>query len=328
MKSQILPLDPAKYSKHVIHGDDRIWAETNCYVDLWVELLHSLGFEPRAALAFTLAIDFEGDQWTFFKYQISDLNELYGLDVQELAVWRPLTIHIEEQIRRGNPVLVELDSYFLPDTAGTAYGREHTKTTVAVNAIDVTERTLEYFHNQGYYRLTGGDFASIFRLDSTEAAFLPPYVEFVKPHPERALAGTNLAQASLASLRRQIAMAPVNNPFLAFKARFEADFAWLSTESLDTFHHYSFATLRQFGACYELAATYLEWLAAAASLPLQKSAAAMRNLATEAKTLQFQLARAMIRKKPLDLTAIDVMAFEWQSAMTDLRELVSGAIRQ
>src|SRR4051795_7634725 len=129
MMKQILPLDPTRYQRHPIHGADRHWAETNCYVDVWVELLHALGFEPIAALPFTLAIDFEGDQWTFFKFALADLHELYGLDVQELAIWRPLVAHIEEQVTLGRPVLVELDSFHLPDTAGSAYRIAHVKST-------------------------------------------------------------------------------------------------------------------------------------------------------------------------------------------------------
>src|SRR5205814_10154285 len=105
MMRTILPLDPAAYRRHSIHTGDRIWAETNCYVDLWIELLHAWGFEPVAALPFTLAIDFEGDQWTFFKFPLADLLELYGLDVQELALWRPLVRHVEQQIVQGRPVL-------------------------------------------------------------------------------------------------------------------------------------------------------------------------------------------------------------------------------
>ena len=64
---RIRELDPATYERHLIHGEGRTWAETNCYVDVLVELLHGLGFEPLASLPFTLRIDFEGDQWTFFK---------------------------------------------------------------------------------------------------------------------------------------------------------------------------------------------------------------------------------------------------------------------
>ena len=56
-----------------IHRADRDWAETNCYVDIWIELLHAWGFEPIAALPFTFGIDFEGDQWTFYKPPLADL---------------------------------------------------------------------------------------------------------------------------------------------------------------------------------------------------------------------------------------------------------------
>jgi len=321
MMTQILPLDPARYAKHPIHGPDRIWTETNCYVDLWVELLHAWGFEPRAGLAFTLAIDFEGDQWTFFKFPLADLYALYGLDVQELAIWRPITLHIDEQIRRGHPVLVELDSFYLPDTVGTVYRREHTKSTVAINAIDIPSRHLDYFHNQGFYRLEGDDFTDVFRLAANDPAHLPPYVEFVKPNFERAPRGESLAAKSLVSLRRQIDMLPADNPFVPFKSRLEADLPWLANESLETFHRYSFATLRQFGSCYELAATYLQWLGQAAKIDLDAAARALTNIATEAKTLQFQLARAMMRKKPLDLAGVDVMAGDWQTAMEGVRRI-------
>ena len=216
MMTQILPLDPTTYRRHPLHGPDRIWAETNCYCDIWIELLHTLGMEPIAALAFTLAIDFEGDQWTFFKFPLTDLYDLYGLDVQELAIWRPLTTHVEEQLAQGRPVLVELDSYYLPDTAGTAYRQAHVKSTVAINAIDVAGHYLGYFHNQGYHALGGEDFHKVFRLEEgRDPGYLPPYVEFVKPRgvpPGRELLGTSIHQ-----LRRQLKQLPASNPFAKFK---------------------------------------------------------------------------------------------------------------
>lgn len=319
---QILALDPVTYQRHLIHGENRIWAETNCYVDVWTELLHCWGFEPIAALPFTLAIDFEGDQWTFFKFPHCDLYRLYGLDIQELAIWRTLVDHIEEQVTLGRPVLVELDSYFLPDTAGTAYQREHVKSTVAVNAIDVSNRKLGYFHNQGYYSLEGDDFINVFRLqEPRDPAHLPPYVEFVKRRLPTALIGGDLVQVSLALLRDQIAMLPDVNPFEKFKARFVIDLKWLATETLDAFHRYSFATLRQFGACYELSATYLSWLQMGTQLEFDKPIALLTELATDAKTLQFQLARSIMRKKPLDLSAIDRMATQWQAAMDGVKAI-------
>jgi hypothetical protein len=314
MMNSILTLDSGNYPRHSIHSENRIWAETNCYTDVWIELLHAWGFDPVAALPFALAIDFEGDQWTFFKYPQESLSTLYGLDVQELAIWRPLVQHVQEQVAQGRPVLVELDSYFLPDTAGTAYRSEHVKSTVAVVAIDVFEQRLGYFHNQGYYELAGADFSQVFRLSEQDPAILPPYVEFVKKR-DTALHGNDLVQASEQLLRRQLRKMPAEDPFAKFKVRFEADLDWLTTAGLETFHLYSFATLRQFGACYELAATYLHWLQERTGQELEKPKGAFLQMATGAKTLQFQLARAIARKKPLDLSLLKIMQVEWQSAL-------------
>jgi hypothetical protein len=321
MMRQILALDPSRYQRHSIHGENRVWAETNCYVDVWVELLHAWGFEPIAALPFTLAIDFEGDQWTFFKFPAADLHRLYGLDVQELAIWRPLVRHVEEQVGRGRPVLVELDSFYLPDTAGTAYQHEHVKSTVAAVAIDVAEKRLGYFHNQGYYQLEGADFVNVFRLHGPkDPTVLPPYVEFVKRCATPTLCGDELVLTSLQLLRCHLRRLPQANPFEKFKERFEADLRWLSDESLETFHLYSFATLRQFGACYELAATYLQWIADRTGKSLSGPIAAYGGMASGAKTLQFHLARAIARKKPMDLSALDSMATAWQAALKNLQD--------
>ena len=158
MTTQLLKLDPATYQRHLLHTQERNWAETNCYVDVWIELLHAWGFEPLAALPFTVAIDFEGDQWTFFKFPHADLLELFGLDVQELAVWRPLASHIDEQLTLGRPVLVELDSFYLPDTAGASYRLDHVKSTVAAVEIDIIGQRLHAGHRQHRHHCcrTGG----------------------------------------------------------------------------------------------------------------------------------------------------------------------------
>ena len=319
MTRRVLDLDPKTYRRHAIHGQERIWAETNCYVDVWIELAHALGHEPVAALPFTLAIDFEGDQWTFFKFPLLDLYDLFGLDVQELALWRPLTAHLEEQAGRGRPVLVELDSFYLPDTAGTAYQLAHVKSTVAVIEIDVARRRLGYFHNQGYYRLEGEDFLDVLRLrEPQEPAMLPPYAEFVKRR--QAPGDAPLLATSLRLLRKHLGLVPASNPFLAFRTRFEHDLAGLLEESIETFHQYSFATLRQYGACYELSATYLRWLAEQGEAGLEDAVRAFLDLSEGAKAFQFQLARAMARKKPLDLAPLDAMAERWERGIGALKE--------
>jgi hypothetical protein len=322
MLKQIIPLDPATYKNHHIHSGERIWAETNCYVDLWIELLHAFGYAPEAALSFTLSIDFEGDQWTFFKFPLADLYSLYGMDVQELAIWKPVVEHVEEQVGLGRPVLVELDSFYLPDTAGTAYQIEHVKTTVAVNEIDIDKNRMGYFHNQGYFAIEGDDFRKVFHLDGlTDPAFLPPYVEFVKMSGNTCCSANDLRGESVRQLRRQLKMLPSVNPFAGFKARFEKDLTWLTNSEIETFHKYSFATLRQYGACYELAATYLQWLKGEGEDGLDLAIDEFLDISNGAKALQFQLARAVNRKKALDLSPLDVAGNKWENAISIMRQI-------
>ncbi len=326
MRKQVFPLDPNGYQRHAIHAQERQWAETNCYVDVLIELLHAWGYEPIAALPFTLTIDFEGDQWTFFKFPLSDLDELFSLDVQELMIWRSLAGHIDEQVGLGRPVLVEMDSYFLPDTAGTTYHREHGKSTIAVIEIDLIEKQLGYFHGQGFYQLAGDDFVNVLHLSGVpHPSVLSPYVEIVKRRSVNRLTDDELTQASLRRLSAELANVPEVNPFEKFRPRFEADLIWLANEPIETFHQYSFATLRQFGACYELTATYLRWLQERKVAGLERTVELFDGLSNGAKTMQFQLARAMARKRTLDLTPIDQMAMTWQTAMRELKSRFSSA---
>lgn len=318
---RIAVLNASTYQRHLIHGENRTWAETNCYSDVVIELLHGLGHEPIAALPFTFAIDFEGDQWTFFKFPDADLLELYGLDIQELAVWRPLVDHITDQVSAGRPVLVELDSYFLPDTAGSAYKLSHVKSTVAVNEIDKAARHLGYFHNQGYYVLDGADFSDVFQLEGlVHERMLPPYIEYVKTRADFALQTLpQLVELSLSLLKKHLGRVPQNNPFVQFKTRFTQDLQWLMTADMESFHAYSFATLRQYGACFELSETYLRWLGEQGVKELDVALNAFQKISQTAKAFQFQLARAMARKKPLDLSPLDQMSMHWEMGIALLR---------
>lgn len=315
-------LNPLTYSRHKIHGDSRTWTETNCYVDVVVELLHGLGYEPIAALPFTLGIDFEGDQWTFFKFPQEDLLELYGIEIQEFNPWRSLVGHVDKQLSLGRPVLVEMDSFFLPDTAGTAYKNVHEKSTIAINAIDIERRTMGYFHGQSYYQLEGEDFAELFQLNGpVHNRILPPYIEYMKRRNlQRPLQADDLVAVSEKILRQHLAKIPQTNPFTAFREIFADDFEWLLSQDLATFHQYSFATLRQYGACFELVETYLQWLQQQGRMNLDGAITAFSTISTTAKTFQFQLARAMARKRALDFAPIDVMAESWHEGMTLLNE--------
>ncbi len=313
--------DPATHERHLIHGEGRTWAETNCYVDVLVELLHGLGFEPIAALPFTLRIAFEGDQWTFFKFPHADLLTLFGLDIQELNPWQSLVDHVDRQVALGRPVLVELDSFYLPDTQGTAYKQEHIKSTVAVNAIDVGRREMGYFHGQGYYHLSGSDFAQVFQIDGLpHDRILPPYIEFVKSVQAPVTPGAPLLQASLECLTEHLRLLPEEDPFNGFRLQLQEDLKWLVSEPIETFHRYSFATLRQYGACFELAETYLRWLSAHGEPDLDQSIAAFCEISQASKAFQFQLARAVTRGRELSLDPLDRMADLRNEALRSLSQ--------
>ena len=320
---QVKALNPARYERHLIHGAERTWAETNCYVDVLVELLHGLDYEPAAALPFTLGIDFEGDQWSFFKFPHEDLFALYGMEIQEFNPWRSLAQHVETQVGLGRPVLVEMDSFFLPDTAGTAYKLAHVKSTIAVNAIDIEQRYLGYFHGQSYYELTGQDFIDIFQLGGlVHERMLPPYIEYVKlRNLHEVPRGKALVDASLVLLRKHLQLIPRDNPFVRFKDTFARDFDWLLTQEMETFHLYSFATFRQYGACFELVETYLKWLQQQGQQNLDAAIQAFATISNNTKAFQFQLARAMARKRPIDLAPLDEMAAAWQTGISQLLAL-------
>jgi hypothetical protein len=321
VKLSLWDLDATTYARHALHSGDRAWPESNCYVDLWVELLHAAGAEPIAALPFTLAIDVEGDQWTFFKFPIADLDLLYGVEVFELNVWRPLPLHVAEQLVLGRPVIVEVDAFYLPDTEGTSYGAEHVKTSIGIQALDANTERLGYFHNAGYYELSGKDFGGVLRLNGRllDPEFLPPYVEVAKLDGRPQRTNRNLLESSLALLHAHLSRRPAVNPFRRYAVRFPADLEWLVREPLAHFHSYAFATLRQCGAAFELAGTYLRWLETAGERGLGSVAAGCDLIANTSKTLQFKAARGVSLGRPFDASPmIETMARAWDDTMAVL----------
>ena len=310
----------ARHARHPLHAEDRIWVEKNCYVDLWIELLHTLELEPLACLSFTLAVDFEGDQWTFFKPSHDELRELYGIDVQELTVWRPLIEHAEEHLGQGKWISTEADAFWLPDTAGTDYRRQHTKTTIVLNELDVAHRRLGYFHNAGYYTLEGEDFDRTFRLGVPhDPAFLPLFAEVVRIDRQVSREPEDLRRRSWALLRKHLARRPSANPIVRFQQRFEQELPALQTAGLATYHRWAFATIRQLGAAFELAALHLDWLSAAEDAGLRTAREAFMQIAAANKALILKAARAVNSGKALDsAAAFAEMALAWDIGMQAL----------
>lgn len=316
----ITGLDPASYRPHALHDSQRNWPETNCYVDLWIEVLSSLGHNPTAALGFTVTQDFEGDQFTFFKFPAEDLAGLFGLSVQELAIYDSVEAHTLEQLQRGRLVLVEVDSYFLPDTQGTSYRSTHGKTTIAINHLDSEQGLLHYFHNAGYFALGNADFAGIFRGTANEpATVLFPYVEFVKLGAPRN--GALLHRDAIALLRKHLASRPIANPLRAYQRAFATHADKLTARAMDFFHLYAFNTLRQFGANFELLMSHLSWLQAEGETGLDAAIQSCERITSGAKTMQFQLARAVAKQRFGTLEdALNSMADAYDATFAVLHE--------
>jgi hypothetical protein len=316
----IRSIEVAQYQAHSLHRGDRAWIESNCYIDVWLEILHVLGLEPLACLPFALALDFEGDQWTFFKPPHSELTLLYGLEVEELNLYRPLLEQVVEQLRQQKLVLLEVDAIHLPDTAATDYRKNHVKTTIAVQEIDIEARRLGYFHNSGYYALDGEDFAGLFALDKArDQTALPLFAEFVRLKRLRRLPADELLARSLRLLRTHLERRPDDNPLRRFSAHFEAELVRLREHGLAAYHAYAFATLRQLGSAFELSAAYLRWLDQQGVAGACAGIEHCETISSTSKALILKGARAVNGKRALDADAMfSGMESAWDALMQAL----------
>ena len=309
-----LTLDAANYKRHALHGEDLVWVEKNCYVDVWIELIHALGCEPLAMLPFVAAIDFEDDQWTFFKPKHDELFDLYGIDVQELNLWRTLTDHVQVHVGAGKMVAVEADAFYLPDTAGTDYGRQHTKSTIIICDFNLERRRLGYFHNAGYYALEGVDFDNLFRIGfSPDPTFMPFFAEVVRVDRLVKRSPEELKAMAKALLQKHLSRRPAKNPVTRFGAQIAADLTRLQEEGLAVYHTWAFATIRQLGAAMELLSLHLTWRG---DEPALAAAAELTKVSQSAKALILKGARAVNGKRALDSTAMfEEMSGAWQRGM-------------
>jgi len=310
--------DPATYGAHALHGDGRTYAETNCYMDIVVELLHARGDEPLAALGCTAGLDFEGDQWTFMKPDPEDLELLFGVRIHEMQPYRPLPRQAAELLAAGHTLIVELDAWYLPDTRTTSYRREHVKTSVAVEAIDVGGERLRYFHNSSLHELDGEDYRGAFRLGGgLSGDVLPPYTEIVRFDGGPRLAGAALRAAAFERLRHHLRRRPQTNPFRRFGERLGDDMPLLLAGDSAAYHAYAFATVRMAGAGFELCAAHVDWLLGTRGAG---GCAALARIVDGSKLLGFKLAR----RRPFDpQPLLEELAGAWDETMLELDDAVA-----
>lgn len=317
---QVLPaLTPETYQRHPLHDVDRVWVEKNCYVDLWIALLHSLGAEPLALMGSAARVDFEDDSFTFFKPSHEELRAFFGIDVQELTVWRPLIQHALTHLGAGKFISTEADAFYLPDVAGTDYHQHHTKTTIVLADVDLGARRLGYFHNAGYYTLEGEDFDATLRLAHvTHPDELPLFAEIVRIDRFVRRPRAELVAMARENLVRHVAERPVRNPFLAFREAVARDMGMLTDGGLPLFHAWAFASIRQGGAALELLAAHLRWIDdAAGESALTLAADAFLSASNGAKTFLLKAARAVNTKRALEASAaFELMIRGWDDGMS------------
>jgi hypothetical protein len=308
-------LDPRNYESHPFHAATRTYPETNCYADVLVELLHARGDEPRAMLSFITRTDWEGDQFTYFKPPQRDLDRLFGIDIHEMLPYRSVPEHIEEQLGLGRTVLVEIDAWYLPDTAATSYRREHLKTTVAPETIDRRAERMRYFHNGGFFELDGEDYRGAFRmLPHFTDDVMEPFIEVVNFDAGPRLQGDELRAQARELLSYHFARRPRRNPFRMWAESLDRDLPRLLEGSQEDYHAYAFVTVRMAGAAFELLADHVEWVLGQDGAD---TVVELRRIVEASKTVSFRLAR----RRPFDpQQATAGISEAWDQGMDRLHE--------
>ncbi|MCP4907618.1 MAG: DUF1839 family protein [bacterium] len=313
------------YASHPYHASDRDWPESNCYVDVWIEVLHSMGLEVAPVLGSTLVSDFEGDQWTFFKLHHSDLYQLFGIEVEELTLWRDLVSHLVGQVGRGRIPVVEVDSFYLPDTAGRDYRVAHIKTTVAVEAIDSDRQILRYFHNRSRHELEGRDFRGLLRVEpEAPPAQLMPYCEIAKLDRLVHHDARKLRSISLDLFREHWTRRPGANPVERYAATVQADLEALIASDPEDYDLYAFASIRQCGSGFAFSADYLQWLAGV-DPRWADAAESYSEISKLASTLVLKMARIVHSGRMREVSdTLGQMARAWERGAASVDRLLQA----
>ena len=309
--------DPSSYVRHSLHAVTRAYSETNCYVDAIIEMLHARGYEPLAMLAHIVRIDFEGDQWTFFKPPPEDVERLYGVDIHEMNPYRPLPIQIAEQLGLGRTMIADLDTWYLPDTAASSYRTVHDKTSCAFDLIDPERELLHYFHGSGLFALRDEDYRGVFRLGEVPEEVLSPYVEIVRFDAGVRLEGDALRDAALLTLRENLRRRPADNPVVRFDHTLGVQLPALLAGELEMYHAYAFATVRILGSGFEALASFCEWLFGDGAGEVIE---AMMAVVAASKVLSFRLAR----RRAFDRSALlTQLALAYEQSLGGLERLAA-----
>lgn len=323
----VLPgLTPENYRRHPLHGNGGTGLQAHGHADPWIAFVHTLGLEPLAMLASTVAANFEGDQWTACQPPLPELRALYGIDVRELAVWRPLVEHAREHLAGGKLIHARVDPRWLPD-ARDGGDRGHTRTCILMAELDEARERLDYFHDDGYFELEGADFRQLFRPEGAPDSGLPPLsAQLVRLDRLARKDPSELADESFELLRLHFAWRPRSNPFSRFASRLAKELPGLRETGLDSWRRWSAATVCEGGSAFELLAAHLRWLATQSYPELDEPAERFDAIATACAALLLKGERAVGSGAPLGANdLLHAVASDWERGMAQLGAVLGEA---
>ena len=230
--------------------------------DILIELIHARGDEPLAVMGFTVRMDFEGDQWTFFKPPPEDLEELFGdrhprdaaLPAAAAADRRADRRRADDDRRarllvsarhRGDE-LSQRAREDLGDRRGDRPGRR--------------APALLPQHQPARARRRGLPRRLPARARRSPTTSSPRTPSSSASTTARACSGEELRAAARELLRGHLERRPATNPFERFGEQLAHDLPTLLEGDVADYHDYAFATVRMFGSAFEITASHVDWL--------------------------------------------------------------------
>ena len=213
-------LDAATYQRHALHAEDRVWVEKNCYVDIWIEVLHALGLRAAGDAAVRRrASTSKAISGRSSSRRTTSCCDLYGVDVQELNVWRPLLEHARRAPRRrqadldrGRRVLAARHRGHRLPARSTPRRRSSSRTSISTSSGSATSTT------PATTRSRARTSRRLFRVGAApDPTFMPLFAELVRIDRVVKRPAAELRAMSRALLARHLARRPADNPVRALR---------------------------------------------------------------------------------------------------------------
>ena len=213
-------------SRTPLHAGDRTYPETNCYTDILIELLHARGDEPLAAMGSHGADGLRGRPVDVL--QAARRRTSSGCSASTSTRCSPTgrcRSRSPSSSRAGRTMIVELDSWYLPDTAATELPHASTsRRSVVAEAIDPEARAAALLPQRrpatsSRARTTAASSASARRSPTTSCR---PTPSSCASTPARGCRATSCARRPASCCARHLGAPPGDQPVRALRRRARA----------------------------------------------------------------------------------------------------------